>query len=359
LGLLELILQISFHMTNLNLVHLSVPIFNMFININIIKLGNNSKKERKIWPLELKSNFHLPIKFKNFSLDNDFISIHNFSSNNIVNRLKSSSAILNVAVQNFSRVGKSVIFLNYLGFNIPVTFLLYDAKLEVIYFDKKINERLIEKCDAICDLIKLDFEVFSNEEKRMKKFRLSNHNPTSLDVKLANFNSTAIFLELDSYYDENKIKFLIKKNLILNEDFKICSFCFVEINVKIRNEKSQKEVFFLEFVSSASKSFHSFKIYGNYETINGSLLIPSLSNIRFQPGFPGIVQSKFISIKSSFQIDCKVLEVESADPRIIPYIIKAVIAANSKEEFIKVVFDPSTLQKDHVDNFSFIYFIVY
>ena len=291
------------------------------------------------------------MKFKNYSLDNDFINIHEFSSNNIVIPTKPSSAILNVTVQNFSLPGKSVIFLNYLGFNIPVTFLLYDAKLEVIYFDKKTKEKLIEKCDMICHLIQLDFKVFSSEEKRVKTFRLSNRNPTSLNVKLVNFNSTAIFMELDSYYDENKEKFSINKNLTRNENFNICSFCFIEINVKIRNEKSQKEVFFLEFVSNSSKNLHSFQIYGNYETINGSLLIPSLSNIRFQPGFPGIVQSKLVSIKSSFEIDCKVLEVESADPRIIPYIIKGIIAANSKEEFIKVVFDPSTLQKDNVYSF--------
>ena len=257
--------------------------------------------------------------------------------------------ILNVTFENYSIAKKTIIFLNYLGFNIPIPFFTYDGKLEVIYhLNKKGWDKLIEKCDGICKSIQMDFGVFSNEEKRILKLQLKNPNPITLIVSLLNINTTNGFLELNSYYDENKQNHILNKQLQKNDQFELCSLCLAEISVMIRNEKPTKEIFFIEFLTNHSKNFDFFRIFAIYETINGSLLIPSSSNIRFQPGFPGIVQSRLVSIKSSFEIDCRVLEVESVDPRIIPYILKDVIAANSKEEFIKVVFDPSFFQKDNV-----------
>ena len=234
-----------------------------------------------------------------------------------------------------------------MGFNMPVFFLMYDGKLEVIYNEKWGKEKIREKCNGTCNSININFEIFSSEEHRIKKFQLNNPNPTPLTVKLNKCNSTALKLEMNNYHDGNKEYHVLKKPFKINDEIDLCQFCLVEINVYVKNEKSMKEVFYLEFLSNHSKSSDTFRIFGVYETINGSLLIPSSSNIRFNPGFPGIIQSKFVSIRSSFDIDCKVLEVESADPRIIPYIIKGIIPANSKEEFIKVVFDPSTLHQEY------------
>ena len=113
-----------------------------------------------------------------------------------------------------------------------------------------------------------------SEENRMKKFQLSNPNPTFLTVKLAKYNSTTLKLELNRYQDENKGFRMLKKPLKINEEFELCQFCIVEINVHVKNEKSMKEFFFFEFLTNHSKSSDSFRMFGVYETINGSLLFP-------------------------------------------------------------------------------------
>jgi len=148
---------------------------------------------------------------------------------------------------------------------------MYDGKLELIYQEKGVKEKIREKCDRNCNLININFEIFSSEENRMKKFQLSNPNLTFLTVKLAKYNSTALKLELNRYQDENKGFRMLKKPLKINEEFELC---IVEINVHVKNEKSMKEFFFLEYLTNHSKSSDSFRIFGVYETINGSHLFP-------------------------------------------------------------------------------------
>lgn len=288
------------------------------------------------------------MRFRNYSINNNKVTISNLSSTLVLFNSKPSLTTINLTLGNITSPGKSIIFISFLCFNIPVPFILYDGKLEVMYLNKKNNQKIIEKCDGTCNKIFLDFGVFSYEEKRIKKIQLSNPSPTFIKVKLKSQNSSFVLVELNCIHNKNKKIDNLKRIYKINEYFELCSFCFLELDVIVSSENVKKESFFIEFASNHSKILDSFKILGLFETINGSLLVPSSSNIRFQPGFPGTVQTKFVSIKSSFPIDCKVLEVESADPRIIPYIIKDSIGAYSKEEFIKVVFDPSTLQRENV-----------
>ena len=318
-----------------------------------MKIGGNLSNENKIWPLELRSNFFFPMNFRSYSIDSHTISIFNFSSHTILTPQKPIISLFNVTLENNVAPGKVTIFLNYLGFNIPVFFLIYDGKLEVVYRENGAREKTREKCDEVCSLITIDFEIFSNEEHRIKSFNLTNPNPTPVKVKLTSCNSTSLTIDIPSYQNEKKENIVLRRPFKNSDDFEICQFCSLEIRILVRNEKSIKETFFLEFLSTHPKGSDKFRIFGVYETINGSFVIPSSSNIRFNPGFPGVVQSKLVSIKSSFGIDCKVLEIQSADPRIIPYIIKGVIPANSKEEFMKVVFDPSAVQRENNVNFDF------
>lgn len=306
-----------------------------------------------MWNLDIKSNFPFPIKFKNYSIGkNSSLNVLYFSQNIFLYSHKGSLSILNVSLSKRGNYETTLIFLSYLTFNIPVTFYFYDGRSEVFYYDAAKKEQYVEKCTEMCKSFALDYEIFSNEEFRKKNFLIKNPNPAILKLKLMEVNSSNVQIELDSYYNENKEKFMLKKAFKSGDfQYEICSFCSVEIKVTVRSEKSTKESFYLELNTEHSKMGESFKIFGVFETINGSLLIPSSSNIRFQEGFPGIVQTRIVPIKSSFDIECKVLGIESADPRIIPYILKDVIEAHSKEEFLKVVFDPSTGKKDTVKTF--------
>jgi len=119
-------------------------------------LGNNPSKEKKTLPLELKSNFYFPMKFRNFSI----ATILNFSTNAVLTPSKLVLGIFNILLEDFSTPKKATIFLNYMGFNIPVFFLMYDGKLEVIYQEKGVKEKIREKCDRNCNLININFEIF-------------------------------------------------------------------------------------------------------------------------------------------------------------------------------------------------------
>jgi hypothetical protein len=37
---------------------------------------------------------------------------------------------------------------------------MYDGKLEVIYQEKGVKEKIREKCDRNCNLININFEIF-------------------------------------------------------------------------------------------------------------------------------------------------------------------------------------------------------
>jgi len=59
-------------------------------------LGNNPSKEKKTLPLELKSNFYFPMKFRNFSI----ATILNFSTNAV---LTPSKLVLGKFQHSFGR----------------------------------------------------------------------------------------------------------------------------------------------------------------------------------------------------------------------------------------------------------------
>lgn len=257
--------------------------------------------------------------------------------------------LMTLALNGTPVPGTVTIFLNYFGFNIPVFFLLYDAKLEVssVINSSWLRLRVNEKCSKVCESVFIDLETFSSEETRSRQVQLRNPNPLAMAVRFSASNSTAVRIELDSRTDANKLTSAIKQPLAIDSGFSLCPFCSLDLNIIARSEKATSETFFIEF-SSALDGKHNdvIRIFGQFETVNGSLLVPSSSNIRFNPGFPGIVQARMVSIRSSFELDCKVLEVESQDPRIIPQIVKNVIPAGMKEEFLRVLFDPSITQRD-------------
>lgn len=277
------------------------------------------------------------------------MQIENFSYNSPLHSHKSSFTLLSLSPKTSLPPENTLIFLNYLFFNVAISFSLYDGLLELIYFDAKTRRKLVEKCEITCKNITLNYGTFSSEEQRSKKFMLKNGNPFAISLKLVNSSFSQLFLEVDSLFNENKEKFPAKLELKTVDFFEICAFCALELKASVRSEFAGKHRFFIEFLAKDSKKHERlFKVFAEFEAVNGGLLIPSSSNIRFQEGFPGIVQTKVVAVKSSFDIDCRVLGVESADPRIIPFVLKDVIEAHSKEEFLKVVFDPSSLKRENV-----------
>lgn len=234
------------------------------------------------------------------------------------------------------------IFLNFLGYNLPLKFLIYDTSLLISMVISPL-QMVSELCKVKCKNIFLDYGVFSSEEKRKKSILVQNINP--LPMKLIIAEISIQFLSYEIIFLDKKVERTQNKK---NSEINLPPYTKIEVVFTLKNSNGFNETFYIQFKAKLGENSNAFRIYGKYTTVNGNLIITT-SNIRFQPGFPGLIHNRYVSIKSSFDIDCKVLEVESTDSRIIPYIFNNNIGGNSRGEFLKLAFDPSVIQKDYVN----------
>ena len=76
----------------------------------------------------------------------------------------------------------------------------------------------------------------------------------------------------------------------------------------------------------------------------------SPSNIKFEPAFPGLVQSKIIFCKNTYKLSLDIISVTSNDNRIIPILLTKRVEPDMKTPIIKIVFKPgmNSLIKDYI-----------
>ena len=85
-----------------------------------------------------------------------------------------------------------------------------------------------------------------------------------------------------------------------------------------------------------------------YETLIGNLTFtPNL--IRFDPSFPGLIQRKVISARSTFNTSLKIKGFISNEPSIILIINNNIFLPNSREEIATIIFDPSKIDREVCD----------
>lgn len=250
--------------------------------------------------------------------------------------------IFHVTLSQNKRTESMNIFLNFLGYNLPLKFLIYDTNLLISMMFSPF-QMINELCKVKCKNIYFDYGIFSSEEKRKKTIWIQNINP--IPMKLIISEISIPFLSYEIIFHDKKVE--KTQNNKKNSEINLPPYTKIEAIFTLKNSNGFNETFYIQFKAKLGENSNAFRIYGKYTTVNGNLIVTT-SNIRFQPGFPGLIHNRYISIKSTFEIDCKVLEVESTDSRIIPYILNNNIGANSREEFLKLVFDPSIIQKDYV-----------
>lgn len=64
---------------------------------------------------------------------------------------------------------------------------------------------------------------------------------------------------------------------------------------------------------------------------------------RFEPAFPGLIQSTYIYSKNSIEIPLSLYSVTSNDERIIPSLLTYELAPDNRTSIIKIIFDPSKM----------------
>ena len=76
----------------------------------------------------------------------------------------------------------------------------------------------------------------------------------------------------------------------------------------------------------------------------------SQSNIKFEPAFPGLDQSKIIVCRNTHQTSLNIISVTSTDERIVPILLTNKVEPGNKISIIKISFKPDMnfLLKDYI-----------
>jgi hypothetical protein len=268
--------------------------------------------------------------------------LHSFSP--VLIKSNEAKQIFHVALTEKSKTDTTTIFLNFLGYHLPLKFLVYDNSLLISMITSPF-QTVHELCKVKCRNIFLDYGVFSSDEQRKKRISVQNINPIPMKLLITDISTQ--YLNYEIIFFEKKLEKIQSLQTKKYPEITLPPYTKIEIIFTLKNPNVFNETFYIQFKAKLAENSNAFRIYGKYVTVYGSLIITT-SNIRFQPSFPGLILNRYISIKSSFNLDCKVLNAESTDPRIIPHIFNNNIGANSREEFLKLVFDPSVMQKDYV-----------
>ena len=81
--------------------------------------------------------------------------------------------------------------------------------------------------------------------------------------------------------------------------------------------------------------FENVSIAVHYDSVQGNLS-PTPSVIRFEPSFPGQLQTESINVKSTFGVNIKVNKVWSSEKRIRIKKYQQLIRANTKTEIAQI-----------------------
>lgn len=82
-----------------------------------------------------------------------------------------------------------------------------------------------------------------------------------------------------------------------------------------------------------------------YQVLPGGLSLTQngspLDEVKFDPGFVGLQQTREVRIKSDFQVPVDVLSIHTTDARIMPVIKKTVVDPLGESAVLDLLFDPS------------------
>ena len=188
------------------------------------------------------------------------------------------------------------------------------------------------------------------------------------EIKTTNINFT---LDIENYYSINRNKPLSKidyslkgklpniikkysikkKNNSINKKFNLILYpktaLLLSINIKSENKKNKALLdgdIFLSFNNNSGIT-----ISNKVNILIGDFSI-SPSNIRFEPAFPGLIQSKIIFCKNTYHLSLDISTVTSTDDRIIPILLTNKVAPGNKTSIIKIIFKPNmnSLTEDYV-----------
>ena len=220
-------------------------------------------------------------------------------------------------------------------------------------------------------LISTQFHLgtITGEINQKKYFYLINDNLSPIHINNIEINNKNFMLDLEDFYsiDRNqsimpkydyslkgKLPEIINKhrkyknnidglNIIINPKTAL----LLSINIKTPNRKNKTLLegdIFLAFNNQSGITISS-----KINVLIGDFSI-SPSNIKFDPAFPGLVQSKIIFCRNSYQKPLDIISVTSSDERIVPILLANKVEPGNKISIIEIYYKPdmNSLIKDYL-----------
>ena len=220
-------------------------------------------------------------------------------------------------------------------------------------------------------LISTQFHLgtITGEINQKKYFYLINDNLSPIQINSIEINNKNFLLDLEDYYsiDRNQMinpkydyslkgklpeiihKYQKEKNNTsgLNITINPKTALLLSINIKTPNKKNKTLLEGDIFLTFNNKS--GITISSKINVLIGDFSI-SPSNIKFEPAFPGLVQSKIIFCRNTFQIPLDIISVSSTDERIVPILLTKRIEPGNKMSVIEIYYKPdmNSLIKDYI-----------
>ena len=337
----------------------TIPVFNIEdLNINISGKPPNEnivheivfKDEENLYPNVISSETNEPAIGIKSPCNNLF---HNCSLNNY-----SPKIIYQPGFDKMYPLKRDIsLFVTDNIFHIPLT--IYNNTL-ICYYTQYDDQYAPNIKKNSCDMIgKIDLGSFSSDGKTMDLY-LTHNNPVAINVsslRLIHENEFCCFevltmnneatKETIKNSDKGKIAFFDSNDILIIQPGSIVIIRFYISTKNCTKELLTKPLdgdsFTNALMFNINQAIIEIKIAYNYYSGDFSF---SPSRMRFEPGFPGTVQTKELWAISSFKIPLKIIRIETTDKRIQFKKTIDQIKENSKSEIGLVKFVPGNTPEE-------------
>ena len=209
------------------------------------------------------------------------------------------------------------------------------------------------------------FGSTNGEINRKKYVYVINDNQYPIIINSIETNNNHFTLDLENYYSINrnnsiiqydyslkgKLPEIILKNRTNSTSLNLTIFpktaILFSINIISKNNENNTLLEGDLHISFNNKS--GIKLSTKVNILLGDFSI-SPSNIKFEPAFPGLYQSKIIFCRNTYKTSLDILSVSSTDDRIIPKLLTNRVNPGNKISIIKIIFKPDInfLIKDYI-----------
>lgn len=285
------------------------------IHVNITDLSSIIDSKYYFFPLKLTHRLHtlIPLKLFDNSLDvlfcgNDYLENQSFE--------QCLSVPDRDYYHNINKHSNDI-----LAFNMNIGVMSKDLTKKLYFYIINENNHIIYIEDIETDNVAVTLDIEDN----------------------VTFNDDSIVVISDEIYKKGELKKRLKSNFHKKKEkikVPIYANSAVKLSVNVHPLSNQSESLLKGIITLYFSNNKISKFFVTVGVYKGNLNITPLS-IRFDPGFPGLHQSKSITSKSTYFSPVRILSAVSSDEKVVAELVSDEIRPNNRTEIAKIIFDPS------------------